>query len=54
MLGFCNDIFYALLADKVGQWLKGTKQFRRIQRYVTGCIYLALGVTTALIGSEKK
>jgi len=54
MLGLCNDIFYALLADKAGQWLKGTAQFRRIQRYVTGSIYLALGVATALTGSEKK
>ncbi len=53
-LGFCNDILYALLADKVGQWLKGTAQFRQVQRYVTGCIYLALGVITALTGSEKK
>ncbi|MDQ6662694.1 MAG: LysE family translocator [Chloroflexota bacterium] len=54
VLGLCNDILYALLADKVSQWLKGTAQFRRVQRYVTGSIYLALGVTTALIGSEKK
>ncbi len=54
VLGLCNDVLYALLADKVGQWLKGTAQFQRMQRYVTGCIYLALGVTTALTGSEKK
>ncbi|HZR40745.1 MAG TPA: LysE family translocator [Ktedonobacteraceae bacterium] len=54
LLGLCNDILYALLADRVGKWLKGTAQFRRVQRYVTGGIYLALGVTTALTGSEKK
>ena len=54
LLGLCNDILYALLADRVGKWLKGTAQFRRVQRYVTGGIYLALGVTTALAGSEKK
>ncbi len=54
LLGLCNDIFYALLAAKAGQWLKGTARFRRIQRYVTGSIYLALGVTTALTGSRKK
>jgi transposase len=34
--------------------LKRTAQFRRVQRYVTGRIYLALEVTTALTGSEKK
>jgi threonine/homoserine/homoserine lactone efflux protein len=54
VLGFCNDILYALLADKVGQWLKGTARFRRMQQYITGCIYLALGVAAALTGSEKK
>lgn len=53
ILGLCNDVCYALLAAKAGQWLKGTAQFRRIQRYVTGSIYLALGVTAALTGSEK-
>lgn len=53
-LGLCNDILYALLADKAGQWLKGTRTFRSIQRYVTGSVYLALGITTALTGSEKK
>jgi threonine/homoserine/homoserine lactone efflux protein len=54
LLGLCNDLLYALLADKVGQWLKGTAQFRRVQRHVTGGIYLALGMITALTGSEKK
>lgn len=54
ILGLCNDLLYALLAAKVGQWLKRTTQFWRIQRYVTGSIYLALGVTTALTGSKKK
>ncbi len=54
LLGFCNDILYALLADKAGQWLKGTTPFRRMQRYLTGFIYLALAVTAALTGSQKK
>ncbi|MBV9231180.1 MAG: LysE family translocator [Chloroflexi bacterium] len=54
MLGLCNDILYALLAARAGQWLKGTAQFRRIQRYITGSIYLTLGVVTALTGAEKK
>jgi threonine/homoserine/homoserine lactone efflux protein len=54
ILGLCNDVCYALLAAQAGQWLKGTAQFRRIQRYITGSIYLVLGVAAALTGTEKQ
>jgi hypothetical protein len=38
----------------MGQWLNRNAHFLRIQRYVTGTIYIALGVTAAVTGSEKK
>jgi threonine/homoserine/homoserine lactone efflux protein len=53
-LATCTDSLYALLAAAVGRWLTSGTYFRRIQRYVTGSIYIALGVVTAVSGAEKK
>ena len=44
---------WALLAGSAGTWLKGNVHFLRRQRFVTGAIYLGLGVTTAFAGHGK-
>ena len=54
LLASCTDSLYALLSSTLGQWLTHNVGFQRIQRYVTGSIYIILGVTTAVAGSEKK
>jgi threonine/homoserine/homoserine lactone efflux protein len=54
LVAFCTDSLYALLGSTVGQWLTRNAQFRRIRRYVTGSVYIVLGVTAAFAGSEKK
>ena len=54
LLASCTDSLYALLGSTVGRMLTRSVRFRRIQRYVTGSIYIALGVTAAVAGSEKK
>ena len=54
LLASCTDSLYALLGSLVGQLLTRSTRIRRIQRYVTGSIYIALGLTTAVTGSEKK
>jgi threonine/homoserine/homoserine lactone efflux protein len=54
LLAFCTDSLYALLGSTVGRLVHRNAPFRRVQRYVTGSIYIALGITTAIIGSEKK
>jgi len=54
LLASCTDSLYALLSSTLGQWLTHNVGFRRIQRYVTGSIYIMLGVTAAVAGSEKK
>jgi threonine/homoserine/homoserine lactone efflux protein len=54
LLASCTDSLYALLSSTAGQWLTRNVRFRRIQRYVTGSIYIALGLTAAIAGSEKK
>jgi threonine/homoserine/homoserine lactone efflux protein len=54
LLASCTDSLYALLGSTAGQWFTRNVRFRRIQRYVTGSIYIALGLTAAIAGSEKK
>jgi threonine/homoserine/homoserine lactone efflux protein len=53
-MAICSDSLYALLAGTVGGWLKGKPGFLRRQRYFSGGIYIALGVTTALSGGDGK
>jgi threonine/homoserine/homoserine lactone efflux protein len=53
VLASCTDSLYALLGSTIGQLLKKSERFRQIQRYVTGSIYILLGLTTAVAGSEK-
>jgi len=54
LLASCTDSLYALLSSMVGQRLTRVTRFEPIRRYVTGGIYIALGVTAAFAGSEKK
>lgn len=53
-LGFCSHSTYALLAGTLARWLKRSLRFQRVQRFITGGIYIALGLTAAFVGSEKK
>ncbi len=54
LVGTVLDCTWALAAGTAGDWLKGNVQFVRRQRFVTGAIYLGLGVTTAFTGSGKQ
>jgi threonine/homoserine/homoserine lactone efflux protein len=54
VLGFCSDGAYALLAGSLGHWLRGNLRFMSIQRYLSGSIYIALGIGTALSGGGNK
>jgi threonine/homoserine/homoserine lactone efflux protein len=54
LMATCTDSLYALLGSAVGRWLKSSRLVQRWQRYLTGCIYILLGVTTAVTGAEKK
>ncbi|WP_295817901.1 LysE family translocator [uncultured Deinococcus sp.] len=49
-LATVTDSTYALLAGSVGQRLRGNRVFARRQKYVTGGIYVALGLGTATVG----
>lgn len=54
LLAFCTDSLYALLGSTVGKLFTRNTRFRQAQRYVTGGVYIALGITAAVTGSEKK
>ncbi len=48
-----TDSTYALLASSVADRIKGNPGFMKSQRYFAGLVYVGLGVTTALSGSNK-
>jgi|SRR6266487_157518 len=54
LMATCTDSLYALLGSAVGRWLNKSRLVQRWQRSITGCIYILLGVTTAVTGAEKK
>jgi len=53
-LGFTSGSLYSLLAGGIGNLLRGNLKFLRAQRYFAGSVYIGLGVTTALTGTNKK
>ncbi|KJS87690.1 MAG: RhtB family transporter [Peptococcaceae bacterium BICA1-8] len=54
MLAILTDTSFALLAGSIGKWLKRKTSYLKAQRYITGSIYIALGVATAFTGSDNK
>jgi threonine/homoserine/homoserine lactone efflux protein len=53
IMGIVSDSLYALLAGTLGTWLRRSTWFERVQRYVSGMIYVGMGIITALAGEEK-
>jgi threonine/homoserine/homoserine lactone efflux protein len=49
-----SDVVYALAAGALGGWLRSRPAFARVQRHVTGCIYLGLAAVAALAGGERR
>ncbi|CAN5341777.1 LysE family translocator [soil metagenome] len=52
VLGLCVDCAYAVAAGSARSWLRARPQVWARQRYVTGAVYLGLGVTAALSGRK--
>jgi threonine/homoserine/homoserine lactone efflux protein len=50
LLGLVTDSLYALAAGTAGGLLRRSRRFARGQRYVTGTVYIGLGVATAFAG----
>lgn len=54
LLATITDSTYALVSSGVGRMVTQRTGFQRIQKYVTGGIYISLGVAAALSGFGKK
>jgi len=54
LFGVMSDSVYALLAGTLREWLRSSKSFAVIQKYVSGGIYITLGLATALTGSKSQ
>jgi threonine/homoserine/homoserine lactone efflux protein len=53
LLGLVTDSLWALAAGTAGGVLRSSRRFVRTQRYVTGSVYIGLGVATALAGGAE-
>ena len=53
LLGLVTDSLWALAAGTAGGMLRRSRRFVRAQRYVSGTVYIGLGVATAFAGSVE-
>ena len=54
VLGLITDGGYAIAAGTAGNWLKRSRGYLKFERYVSGALFVGLGVTAAFAGSQKK
>jgi threonine/homoserine/homoserine lactone efflux protein len=53
LLGLITDSLWALVAGTAGGMLRRSCRFARTQRYVSGTVYIGLGVATAFAGRTQ-
>ncbi|MCA0454637.1 MAG: LysE family translocator [Chloroflexi bacterium] len=53
VLGALTDGTYAIVSSLLSGWLRGNRRFKRVQRYVSGTVFVGLGITAALAGRGK-
>jgi threonine/homoserine/homoserine lactone efflux protein len=54
VLGLITDTAWGLAAGSAAGWVRGRSAVRSVQRWVTGCIFIGLGLVTAFAGSERR
>jgi threonine/homoserine/homoserine lactone efflux protein len=54
LLALVSDSLYGLLAGTLGGALRRNVGFLRVQRYVSGSVFVGLGLATAVSGSKAK
>lgn len=52
VIAFISDALYAFLAGFISNWLKRNTRLLNRQRYLSGSIYIGLGIFTAFLDSE--
>jgi threonine/homoserine/homoserine lactone efflux protein len=53
LMGLTSDGLYALVASTAGVWVKRQSRYLDFERYVTGGVFISLGLTAALAGGRK-
>ncbi len=54
LMGLTSDGIYALVAGTAGRWVKRNTHYLRWERYVTGGLFIGLGMTAAFAGNARK
>ena len=54
LMGLTSDGLYALVAGTAGRWVKRNGHYLRWERYVTGSVFIGLGLTAAFTGNGRK
>ena len=54
VLCIITDGCYALAAGTMGNWLKRSRGYLEFERYVSGVLFIGLGLTAAFAGNQKK
>jgi threonine/homoserine/homoserine lactone efflux protein len=54
LMGFTSDGLYALVAGTAGRWVRRKAHYLRWERYLTGGVFIGLGVTAAIAGNGRK
>jgi threonine/homoserine/homoserine lactone efflux protein len=53
-IGVLTDGAYALAAGTAGNWLKRNPAYLKAERWVSGFVYIELGLTAAFAGNQRK
>jgi len=53
LMAMVTDSLYALLAGTVGQWLRSSRSFMQLERYLAGTVYIGLGVIAAFADTKR-
>ncbi len=54
LLGLISDGCYALAASALGERLRRSRGYIRFERYVSGAMFIGLGLTAAFAGNHRK
>ncbi len=54
LIGLVTDGSYALAAGTAGTWLKRSRGYLKLERYLSGALFIGLGLTAAFSGNHRK
>jgi threonine/homoserine/homoserine lactone efflux protein len=54
LIGVVTDSSYAFAAGTAGNWLKRSPAYLKAERWVSGLVFIGLGLTAAFAGNQRK